>query len=109
MCGCARVHNSARLNDNIVDHVGILSDILCMKEIAFTAAAAKQLDALPSQAGAAIFEALCVLAISGRGDVKALQGRDGYRLRVGQYRVIFDADAVTILAIEIGRRTTTTY
>lgn len=24
------------------------------------------------------------------GDVKKLQGRDGYRLRVGNYRVIFD-------------------
>lgn len=24
------------------------------------------------------------------GDVKALQGRNGYRLRVGDYRVIFD-------------------
>lgn len=24
------------------------------------------------------------------GDVKKLQGRDGYRLRIGNYRVIFD-------------------
>lgn len=48
-------------------------------------------------------------AVAGRGDVKALQGRKGYRLRVGAYRVIFDEDATTILAIHIGRRTTTTY
>jgi mRNA interferase RelE/StbE len=47
--------------------------------------------------------------MTGRGDVKALQGRDGYRLRVGSYRVIFDEDAFTILAIYIGRRSTTTY
>jgi mRNA interferase RelE/StbE len=40
--------------------------------------------------------------------VKALQGRDGYRLRIGSYRVIFDEDATTILAIYIGRRATTT-
>jgi predicted transcriptional regulator len=33
-----------------------------------------------------------------------LQGRDGYRLRIGSYRVIFDEDAATILAIYIGRR-----
>ena len=43
------------------------------------------------------------------GDVKALQGRDGYRLRIGSYRVIFDEDATTILAIYIGHRATTTY
>jgi len=80
-----------------------------MREITFTAAAARQLDALPARPRGAIFEALCDLAVTGRGDVKALQGRDGYRLRVGQYRVIFDADAVTILAIQVGRRVSTTY
>ncbi len=48
-------------------------------------------------------------AMTGQGDVKALQGREGYRLRIGPYRVIFDEDAATILAIYIGRRATTTY
>lgn len=48
-------------------------------------------------------------ALTGQGDVKALQGRGGYRLRIGGYRVIFDEDASTILAIYIGRRATTTY
>ena len=48
-------------------------------------------------------------AMSGQGDVKALKGRAGFRLRIGSYRVIFDEDATTILAIYIGRRTTTTY
>lgn len=38
------------------------------------------------------------------GDVKKLQGRNGYRLRVGDYRVIFDTDG-NILFIElIGNR-----
>lgn len=41
--------------------------------------------------------------------MKALQGRNGYRLRIGSYRVLFDEDATTILAIYIGRRMTTTY
>lgn len=80
-----------------------------MKQIAFTNSAAKQLDALPVQPRAEIFEALCELAVTGRGDVKKLQGREGYRLRVGQYRVLFAADAVTILAVYVGRRSTTTY
>lgn len=34
-----------------------------------------------------------------RGDVKKLQGRNGYRLRVGDYRVIFDRNG-NILYIE---------
>jgi mRNA interferase RelE/StbE len=40
--------------------------------------------------------------------VKALQGRNGYRLRIGSYRVIFDEDAITIQAVYIGRRASTT-
>jgi mRNA interferase RelE/StbE len=48
-------------------------------------------------------------AMTGRGDLKSLQGRDCRRLRLGGYRVIFDEDATTILAIYIGRRTTTSY
>lgn len=80
-----------------------------MKQIVLTNAAAKQLDALPAQAQAAINQALSILAITGLGDVKPLKGRAGYRLRVGEHRVIFSDDQVTILAIQIGRRTTTTY
>jgi mRNA interferase RelE/StbE len=52
---------------------------------------------------------LIAYAVSGRGDVKRLSGRDGYRLRIGRYRVVFDEDRVTILAIYIGKRETTTY
>ena len=48
-------------------------------------------------------------AMTGQGEVKALQGHDGFRLRIGSCRVIFDEDATTILAIYIGRPTTTTY
>jgi len=43
------------------------------------------------------------------GDVKKLAGRDGLRLRVGRYRVIFDDDGATVLAIHIGKRETATY
>jgi len=46
--------------------------------------------------------------MTGQGDVKALRGRDGFRLRIGRYRVIFDEDAATILAVYTGRRATTT-
>ncbi|MBQ1542349.1 plasmid stabilization protein [Caulobacter sp. CCUG 60055] len=80
-----------------------------MKTIVFTRAAAKDLDALPAMAQEAIVTALSTYAVEGRGDIKHLSGRDGYRMRVGDYRVIFDEDAQTILAIYIGRRSTTTY
>jgi mRNA interferase RelE/StbE len=71
--------------------------------------AAKDLDALPGDAREQLEAGLHRHAATGQGDVKALQGRDGYRLRIGSYRVIFDEDATTILAIYIGRRATATY
>jgi mRNA interferase RelE/StbE len=54
-------------------------------------------------------EALNRYAISGHADVKKLAGRNGYRMRVGEFRVIFDEDQTVILAIYIGKRETTTY
>lgn len=80
-----------------------------MKTIVLTAAAARDLDALPSPAREQVSEGLIDYAMTARGDVRRLQGRDGYRLRIGRYRVIFDEDKHTILAIYIGRRETTTY
>jgi len=80
-----------------------------MRTIVFTHKAAKELDALPADVRHSITEALSACAIDGRGDVKALAGRDGRRLGVADYRVIFDDDGSTILAIFVGRRATTTY
>lgn len=80
-----------------------------MKTIIFTHAAARDLDRLLAPARAAVEIALIRYAVSGEGDVKLLQGRDGYRLRVGDYRVLFDEDGTTVLAVYIGRRETTTY
>jgi mRNA interferase RelE/StbE len=80
-----------------------------MKTIVLTLRAAKDLDALPRDARERVEGALHQYSVTGQGDVKALQGRGGYRLRIGSYRVIFDEDATTILAIYIGRRATTTY
>lgn len=79
-----------------------------MKTVILTASAAKDLDALPPDARERVETGLHRYAMTGQGDVKALQGRNGYRLRIGSYRVIFDEDATTILAINVGRRATTT-
>ena len=39
-----------------------------------------------------------------QGDIKALAGKNGYRLRVGGYRVIFGVEADTIVVTDIGLR-----
>ena len=87
----------------------ILSDIIAVKTIILSIAAAKDLDALPDEARHQVSSALIDYAVSGRGDVKKLSGRDGYRMRAGRYRILFDEDQTTILAIYIGKRETTTY
>ena len=80
-----------------------------MKTLILSAVAAKQLDALPQPAQVQIIDALDDYAMRGAGDVKRLVGRDGYRLRVGRYRVLFAEDSFTILAVYVGKRETTTY
>jgi len=80
-----------------------------VRTIVFTPRAAKEFDTLPHAAQVDIEDGLSRFAIKGRGDVKRLQGLSGYRLRIGEYRVIFDEDRTTILAFTIGRRQTTTY
>jgi mRNA interferase RelE/StbE len=80
-----------------------------VKTIIFIPKAAKQLDNLPQDIRIAVEVSLDRYAITGIGDVKKLSGRNGYRMRVGNYRVIFDEDGITILAVYIGKRETTTY
>lgn len=80
-----------------------------MKTIILTPSAARDLDALPAAARDQITDALNRYAVSGFGDVKRLSGRNEYRLRIGRYRVLFEEDQITILAIYIGKRETTTY
>jgi len=80
-----------------------------MKTIVFTPRASKEFDALPEAAKTAVADGLARYAINGRGDVKRLQGLTGFRLRIGEYRVIFDEDRTTILTLRVGRRQTNTY
>lgn len=80
-----------------------------MKTIVLSAPAARDLDNLPAATRRQVSEGLADYAVSGKGDVKRLAGRDGYRLRIGRYRVIFDEDQTTILAIHVGKRETSTY
>jgi mRNA interferase RelE/StbE len=87
----------------------LIGDIIAMKTVVLTHKAAKDLDAIEPPAREAILTALAGYAIDGRGDVKRLSSHSSFRLRVGRYRVIFDEDQTTILAIYIGKRETTIY
>ena len=80
-----------------------------MKTIILTLPAAKDLDTLPRDVRDDIEAALANYAMSGHGDIKPLSARGGFRMRVGRYRVVFDEDKTTILAIYIGKRETSTY
>jgi len=69
--------------------------------------AQKQLDKLSDHLAAPIFEAIAGLAHNPRPNgCKKLKGRDGYRIRTGQYRIIyeiFDTELV-IDVIAVGHR-----
>lgn len=38
------------------------------------------------------------------GDIRSMTGQDGYRLRVGDYRVLFDVEETEIVVHDIGPR-----
>jgi mRNA interferase RelE/StbE len=105
-CDLLRDSPKAILSLAAISHIAILSH---MKIIIFTLSAAKDLNALSKDDREQVEAGLHRYAMTGQGDVKVLQGRVGFRLRVGSCRIIFDEDATTILAIYIGRRATTTY
>ena len=75
-----------------------------MKRIAFTARGGRQWTKLSPDVHSRIDKRLTEFAITGRGDVKRLKGREGMRLRVGDWRVIFYEDQETIVVAAAGHR-----
>ena len=75
-----------------------------MKPIAFTATSARQWAKLSPDVRGRIDRRLNEFAATGHGDVKRLKGRDGMRLRVGDWRVIFYEDQGTIVVAAVGHR-----
>ncbi len=71
-----------------------------MKPIAYTVASARQWAKVRRRLDKRLNE----FATSGHGDVKRLKGRDGMRLRVGDWRVIFYEDQGTIVIVAVGHR-----
>lgn len=72
-----------------------------MSEVKYSKQAIKFLNKQSKQIKNRIVNAINLLPL---GDVKKLQGRDNYRLRVGDFRVIFDLEGNIILVTNIGNR-----
>jgi mRNA interferase RelE/StbE len=75
-----------------------------VKEIEFTSAAIRQWRKLTATTRAQIDLKLKAYADVGIGDVKALKGVAGLRLRVGDWRVLFTVKADTITVHAVGHR-----
>ena len=76
-------------------------------EIRYNKAATKALLKMPANTARVIrrkIEQYASNPDSMANNVRKLQGRDGYRLRVGDWRVIFDHDGVVLDILEIGPR-----
>ncbi len=75
-------------------------------QVIFSDLALKQLRKLDGQIGQRIISTLERIRIRPDAYVKKLVGDEGYRLRVGNYRVILDLDQekLIILVLRIGHR-----
>lgn len=76
-------------------------------KVEFTVQAAKELGKLDGSVRPRIVHAIAALADDPRpAGCKALQGRDGFRVRIGNYRIIYEVDdgVLTVLVITIGHR-----
>ena len=75
-----------------------------MKAISYTVLATRQLRHLPKDVRERVIEKLHRYAETGAGDVKALTGQPGARLRIGDYRAIFVETADTVSVRAVGHR-----
>jgi len=75
-----------------------------MRSIVFTPAAVRQWAKMSAAVRARLRTRLERFAETGHGDVKALKGRAGMRLRVGDWRVIFYEQRDAIVVVAVGHR-----
>jgi mRNA interferase RelE/StbE len=73
-------------------------------EIVWTAAATRQWLKLSADVRRRLEAKLVTFAQTGQGDVKRLKGRDGARLRVGDWRIIFYVEGNTLVVVAAGHR-----
>jgi mRNA interferase RelE/StbE len=78
-----------------------------MRRIAYTKQALKALRRIPANTARTIRAKIDQYAAnpsSLANNVKKLRGRPGYRLRVGDWRVIFDEDGNVLSILDVGPR-----
>jgi len=84
--------------------ISLFAILKSVKEITFTVAATRQWAKLTPAIRKRVDNKLVRYATTGAGDVKSLSGREGARLRVGDWRVIFTEDPTTIIVVAVGHR-----
>ena len=73
--------------------------------VRFTQLALSNLAVLPKRGAGQLVRKIARLETGLHGNIKRLQGGDaGYRLRMGDYRVLFDVRADIILIQKVGNR-----
>ena len=76
---------------------------MSVKQIVFTPTALRRWTKLTPVIRQRIKAKLEAYGSTGTGDIKRLKGQDGYRLRIGDWRVIFIDDA-SIMVVAVGHR-----
>ena len=75
-----------------------------VKQIAYKASALGQIRKLPKAVSGRIVAKIEAYAAGGSADVTRLKGQLSFRLRVGDWRVIFTENAHTITILAVGHR-----
>jgi mRNA interferase RelE/StbE len=75
-----------------------------MKTIVLNPAAARQFDKLTGTVRDLLADALNAYAMGKPCDTKAMTGTPTVRMRVGDYRIIFDETPTTITVLALGHR-----
>ena len=78
-----------------------------MRELKYTKSAIRALRKMPANTAALIIvkiEAYAKDPETANNNVKTLRGRQGFRLRVGSWRVIMDDDGNVLAVLDIGHR-----
>ncbi len=82
----------------------IAESYIAMKQIVITREAQKSLSLMQPKRRAAIYATLDAYALGQPVDIKKLQGRDYYRIRVGRDRVIIDDQGRVVMVVNAGPR-----
>lgn len=92
---------------NALDHFRYVAYSYIMKQISYTKAAIGALRRMPANSATLIrskIEAYARDPASQASNVRALKGREGIRLRVGDWRVIMDDQGKVLAVLAIGPR-----